>query len=416
MKKTSSLILVLVAALFAVAAPILMATYFVNREAVRTETDRALGYARDVIHRSDATADQIHAGINQLVAAKGSEPCSPANVALMRWIDVSSSYIQSIGWVVGNRLVCSSLAAQEEGIDLGPVDVVQPTGAKLRMNVELPFAKGTRFLVVERDGYAAIIHKNLPIDTTIGGEDVSLASVSQVNGAVLTVRGAFKPEWATRLAGKSETTFIDGDYVVAAVASQRYKINAIAALPTTALAGRISELATFVIPIGVIAGGALALLVIYLARMQTALPAMIKAGLKRNEFFVLYEPVVDLKSGEWVGAEALMRWQRGRDEVIRPDLFIPVGRNPDLFAGSRGGWSNSCRATRQGYSNGTGISIWRSTSLPPTWRPTRPSRFSTAWSRRRAPGRATLSWRRRSGASRIRSRRRAPCGRCAAGG
>jgi sensor c-di-GMP phosphodiesterase-like protein len=331
MKKTSSLVLVVVAALVAVAAPILMATYFVNREALRAETDRALGYARDVLRRSDATADQIDAGVQQLVAAGAADPCSAANVRLMRWIDVASSYIQSIGHVVGDRLICSSLAAQEEAIDLGPVDVVQPTGAKLRTNVELPFARGTHFLVVERDGYAAIIHKNLPIDATVDGQEVSLASVSQVNSVVLTVRGTFKPEWTRRLGTKKEVTFIDGGHVVAAVASQRYKIDAAAALPIAALTSRISGLATFVLPIGVIAGSALALLVVYLARVQTALPAMIKAGLKRNEFFILYEPVVDLRTGEWVGAEALMRWQRGRDEVVRPDLFIRVAEDSGLI-------------------------------------------------------------------------------------
>jgi EAL domain-containing protein (putative c-di-GMP-specific phosphodiesterase class I) len=45
---------------------------------------------------------------------------------------------------------------------------------------------------------------------------------------------------------------------------------------------------------------------------------------KRGEFFVLYQPQIDLVTGRVSGVEALMRWKHPRYGLVSPAEFIPV--------------------------------------------------------------------------------------------
>jgi diguanylate cyclase (GGDEF)-like protein len=55
-----------------------------------------------------------------------------------------------------------------------------------------------------------------------------------------------------------------------------------------------------------------------------ASPAAVRDGLRNGEFFLLFQPVVDLLTGTAVGAEALVRWQHPGRGLVPPGEFIPL--------------------------------------------------------------------------------------------
>ncbi len=59
----------------------------------------------------------------------------------------------------------------------------------------------------------------------------------------------------------------------------------------------------------------------------------IRASITRGQegFYLLYQPVVDAKSEELIGAEALLRWKNDRYGMVPPDAFIPILETDPLF-------------------------------------------------------------------------------------
>ena len=68
------------------------------------------------------------------------------------------------------------------------------------------------------------------------------------------------------------------------------------------------------------------------ANDQMRLEDEIRSGVERGEFVAVYQPKIELETGEVIGAEALARWRRPDGEVVSPGKFIPKAEEMGLIA------------------------------------------------------------------------------------
>jgi diguanylate cyclase (GGDEF)-like protein/PAS domain S-box-containing protein len=83
------------------------------------------------------------------------------------------------------------------------------------------------------------------------------------------------------------------------------------------------------------------------AHERLALQDAMRDGLARSEFYLLYQPQVDLKSGEIFAVEALVRWRHPKLGVVSPDRFIPLAEETGLIV-PLGDWilKEACRQNK----------------------------------------------------------------------
>jgi diguanylate cyclase (GGDEF)-like protein/PAS domain S-box-containing protein len=67
------------------------------------------------------------------------------------------------------------------------------------------------------------------------------------------------------------------------------------------------------------------------AMQRMSLESQMRLGLERDEFFVQYQPVVRLRTGEVVGHEALVRWHHPDRGLVSAGEFVPVAEASGLI-------------------------------------------------------------------------------------
>lgn len=63
----------------------------------------------------------------------------------------------------------------------------------------------------------------------------------------------------------------------------------------------------------------------------TSIKSTMAQGLKRNEFELYFQPVIDTASDTCAGVEILMRWRHPTDGMVSPEIFIPLAEQSGLI-------------------------------------------------------------------------------------
>jgi diguanylate cyclase (GGDEF)-like protein/PAS domain S-box-containing protein len=87
-----------------------------------------------------------------------------------------------------------------------------------------------------------------------------------------------------------------------------------------------------------------------------AMEHALRRALEREEFVLYYQPQVQLATGQIVGVEALLRWQRADGDVVSPGEFIPLAEETGLIV-PLGEWAlrTACAQNK----------AWQNDGLPP---------------------------------------------------
>lgn len=333
MRPDAPRVLVLYAlAALAVFMPVVAAGWLAAHESLQREEDRARTIAADLLRRTDKITEQLRRVFTELGRPAAGDPCSDQYVAAMRALVIRSNLLIDVGFVQGDDLLCSAFG--REAVRIGPPTYVGSGGAVVRVGVQHPLAPDAQLIVVTdpKTGYTGMVSQSLLTAELPDVSNLTAGMIAVGSQKILAQRGTFSRVWLRSIGDSYDVTFYDGAEVVSWKRSNRGDYAAFAAIGRTKIEQSQGEILLILMPIGIAAGALLLFVVLRLTRLQTSMPNLLKSALRtRKEFFLEYQPIVDLQTGRWCGAEALLRWRRPNGELISPDIFVPLAERGQLM-------------------------------------------------------------------------------------
>lgn len=307
------------------------AVYLARLQTLDEYRSIAVRLASYAVHRTDRIREYTFQVFETLQANAADHPCAESNLALMRRLSYGSDLVVDIGYVRDGRLLCSTSGLHGEGIPVGEPDYQSSSGAQLRLGVRLPFADDTLYALSTVGGYTAIMRTDWSEDVLGWMPDagVAIGTLHPVSRKLLFSRGQIDAELLGILSGPASQ--VDERQHIMVLQRSSFDYVGFAVIPTRELQSRWRARALETMPVGLLIGLLLAVLVSWVTWRQASMPAMIRAALRQNELHMVYQPVVELSTGRWVGLEALIRWRRPDGSMVPPDVFIPVAERYGLI-------------------------------------------------------------------------------------
>ncbi|ATB60372.1 membrane protein [Xanthomonas citri pv. fuscans] len=327
MKRQRIISVTVLLVLLSAALPIGLSYYLAWRLALVREEGRLSQLAALSIRRTETAFDEAH-GILLSMAASRLPPCSPAHLAQMRALVLTSHYIVELGRFQQGRLSCTSWGQLRNTIPQRTADFVVKRGIAVTTRL-LPLANPQRPLMALQLGdYNVLINPDTLADINIP-PGLQLA-IGTPDGQILSSTGTAAEHLLIDPTAKREP----GDLMLSQVLFGRDRRGDWAAVvtePAAYLRGPLAAARWQLVPVGIATALLLVGAVLWVSRRRLSPLARLGIAVQRGEFIVHYQPIIALDSGACVGAEALVRWQQPDGMLVPPDAFIPLAEQSGLI-------------------------------------------------------------------------------------
>ncbi|WAW87497.1 EAL domain-containing protein [Xanthomonas citri pv. malvacearum] len=327
MKRQRIISVTVLLVLLSATLPIGLSYYLAWRLALAREEGRLSQLAALSIRRTETAFDEAH-GILLSMAASRLPPCSPAHLAQMRALVLTSHYIVELGRFQQGRLSCTSWGQLRNTIPQRTVDFVVKRGIAVTTRL-LPLANPQRPLMALQLGeYNVLINPDTLADINIP-PGLQLA-IGTPDGQILSSTGTAAEHLLIDPTAKREP----GDLMLSQVLfgrDRRGDWSAVVTEPVAYLRGPLAAARWQLVPVGIAMALLLVGAVLWVSRRRLSPLARLGIAVQRGEFIVHYQPIIALDSGACVGAEALVRWQQPDGVLVPPDAFIPLAEQSGLI-------------------------------------------------------------------------------------
>lgn len=325
MKRSRVILEATILAFLGALLPLCLTIYAAWSFSLRVEEDRLMNIAAQAATRAERSFTDAATTLKTL-GGRRFISCTDAHIGEMRRLVINSRTVEEIGYIEDGTLKCTSWGVESRLVkELTPDFTI---GADIKAWVDVvPLVTGANPMSVIQVGpYNALVDPGRLVEAL--ADQSAAVVITAPNGVVTATLNAPDTDFTDKL-GRETAKGTVGDTIYAVHSKRGWTAAAVS--PTNGLFGLFTREHWLFLVFGSFATLVIIALVIRMSRKRLSPLGELAIAVRKREFVVHYQPIIELSSGLCVGAEALVRWQRPDGTVVRPDLFIPLAEQSGLI-------------------------------------------------------------------------------------
>lgn len=321
----------IISALIITIALIIISSFLIHKSEAEIKKSKMHSHAKKVMIRANRVmSESIHA-LTRL-AAYGEKKCTANHLNYQKEISFIYRYVKEAGFKFPDGRQCTSLMGLENNAILftNPEWLLQGQ-IEVWLNLDNDLNIQQRSIVLGLNGHFIVVDPDHYIDIVSDTANKTLALLDNNSGQLITYRGEIGTKDLMTLMASPDKFDFNGWYY-SIVHSEHYPMAIIIGEPPSTILAEWRSRAHVWLPVEIAAIGFFMFLFLKIYRRRISLKYCLRSAIRKKQFSVVYQPIIDLETRQCVGAEALIRWRQEDGTVVQPDLFIPIAERTDLIA------------------------------------------------------------------------------------
>ncbi|HCC0889004.1 TPA: EAL domain-containing protein [Salmonella enterica] len=310
--------------------PVLLALWFAHFRAVSETRNQLHTFAQLVLDKTELVILQADLARDAAEQYQG-KACTSAHQQRMLNIIRGRLYINELIYAEGERFLCSTVMTPDSPYFIPRADYKRKPDIAIYYYRDTPFFPGYKMTYMQRGHYVAVIN---PLSySEVMSDDTALAwgMYDTLTNTFFSLSELADVAQLSPLVQRQEPIFQQGDRVYSLVKSARRPIAAIVSTSKERFYQNRYHQLTLTLPLGIICS----VLVLFMwSRSRQAYHAprqLLQRAINQHQLCLHYQPIIDIRNGTCVGAEALLRWPGYDGPVMSPDEFIPLAEKEGMM-------------------------------------------------------------------------------------
>lgn len=310
--------------------PVMLALWFAHLRAVSETRDQLRSFAQLALNKTEKVIRQADIARDAAEQYRG-DICSPQHQQRMLNIVHGRLYVDDLIYATGNQFICSTTTRPAQAYLMPKENYSRKPDVHIYYYRDTPFYPGYKMNYMRRGNYVAVIN---PLSySEVISEDQSLAYgvYDTVTNEFFSVSEQANPTILKKLLLNKDYTFQHDGRFYTIARSERRPIAIIVSTTTSRFHDNFYHQASLTLPLGIICSILILLVWSRTHREYNSPRRLLQRALQKRQLRLHYQPIIDIKNNQCVGAEALLRWPGFEGQVMGPGEFIPLAEKEGLI-------------------------------------------------------------------------------------